>query len=180
MCENIVRLTKMGSADQTDRSSIFFITHIAEDFAGIEEKTLLKPRAVLKNNKMYTERVVLAKEMFIFIIKNSCEVKCSITGVLMLLDGLQTSVPDGNYCDVITGQLERGACTGKMVVVRGGKANIAKGNTEEDGVIAIHIEVSTIHFGVKMMDEEDLIFLIIFFFFFFLVFFITFTACPLQ
>lgn len=52
---------------------------------------------------------------------------------------LQTSLPAGTYCDVISGSLSNGSCTGKSVTVGSdGNANIVIGNSEEDGVLAIH------------------------------------------
>lgn len=52
---------------------------------------------------------------------------------------LPTSLPAGTYCDVISGNLFNGSCTGKTVEVgNDGKANIVIGGTEEDGVLAIH------------------------------------------
>jgi len=55
----------------------------------------------------------------------------------------QTSLPAGTYCDVISGSKSNGACTGKTVNVGSdGRANIVILNDEEDGVLAIHAEVS--------------------------------------
>lgn len=52
---------------------------------------------------------------------------------------LQTGLPEGRYCDVISGNLESGHCTGKTVSVdRSGYAQIQLKSTEEDGVLAIH------------------------------------------
>jgi alpha-amylase len=56
---------------------------------------------------------------------------------------LQTCLPAGTYCDVISGNLSGGSCTGKSVTVGGnGVANIVIGHQEADGVLAIHAEVS--------------------------------------
>ena len=56
----------------------------------------------------------------------------------------QTSLPAGTYCDVISGSKSNGACTGKTVNVGSdGKAYIEILHDEEDGVLAIHTEVST-------------------------------------
>ncbi|CAH1281780.1 unnamed protein product [Diabrotica balteata] len=53
---------------------------------------------------------------------------------------LQTSLPAGTYCDVISGSLKNGSCTGKTVNVnRRGKAAISLYITEDDGVLAIHV-----------------------------------------
>lgn len=53
---------------------------------------------------------------------------------------LQTSLPAGTYCDVISGNVSGGSCTGKTVVVEGnGNANIVIGAAEYDGVLAIHV-----------------------------------------
>ncbi|CAH0553098.1 unnamed protein product [Brassicogethes aeneus] len=55
-------------------------------------------------------------------------------------ESLPTSLPDGTYCDVISGDLTNGSCTGKSVVVSGGKANIQLGQNEFDGMVAIHVQ----------------------------------------
>jgi alpha-amylase len=53
---------------------------------------------------------------------------------------LQTCLPAGTYCDVISGSLESGACTGKKITVGGdGTANIPLTDSEDDGVLAIHV-----------------------------------------
>jgi len=52
---------------------------------------------------------------------------------------LQTGLPPGVYCDVISGNLENGACTGKTITVnadRGAQFNVPN---DSDPVIAIHI-----------------------------------------
>lgn len=51
----------------------------------------------------------------------------------------QTCLSGGTYCDVISGSLINGACTGKTVVVQqDGMASIVLGFNEYDGVLAIH------------------------------------------
>jgi len=56
----------------------------------------------------------------------------------------QTCLPAGTYCDVISGSKSNGVCTGKTVNVGSdGKANIVILHDEDDGVLAIHIEVRT-------------------------------------
>lgn len=56
-----------------------------------------------------------------------------------LVETLQTSLPAGTYCDVISGNVSGGSCTGKAIIVNGdGTANILIGINEEDGVLAIH------------------------------------------
>ena len=53
---------------------------------------------------------------------------------------LQTCLPPGTYCDVISGDLINGSCTGKTVVVGGGGVGyIPLSDNEEDGVLAIHV-----------------------------------------
>jgi hypothetical protein len=47
-------------------------------------------------------------------------------------------VPDGVYCDVISGELSNGLCTGKSVVVRNGRAEIDLAYNS-DGFLAIHV-----------------------------------------
>ena len=55
----------------------------------------------------------------------------------------QTCLPAGTYCDVISGSKSNGVCTGKTVIVGSdGTANIVILHEEEDGVLAIHVEVS--------------------------------------
>ncbi|XP_068546905.1 pancreatic alpha-amylase-like [Anas acuta] len=54
---------------------------------------------------------------------------------------LQTGLPAGTYCDVISGQKEGNACTGKQVYVSGdGTANFQISNTDEDPFVAIHVD----------------------------------------
>lgn len=53
----------------------------------------------------------------------------------------QTCLPPGDYCDVITGKLENGKCTGKIVHVEAfGGAQISLRADEDDGVLAIHAD----------------------------------------
>ncbi|XP_034479782.1 alpha-amylase 1 [Drosophila innubila] len=53
---------------------------------------------------------------------------------------LQTGLPAGSYCDVISGQKNGSSCSGKTIVVGSdGRANISIRKAEEDGVVAIHI-----------------------------------------
>ena len=57
---------------------------------------------------------------------------------------LQTCLPAGTYCDVISGSKSNGVCTGKTVNVGSdGTAYIEILQHEEDGVLAIHAEVRT-------------------------------------
>ena len=54
----------------------------------------------------------------------------------------QTCLPAGTYCDVISGDLVNNQCTGKSITVGSdGKAFISLSNTEDDGVVAFHIQV---------------------------------------
>jgi alpha-amylase len=46
-------------------------------------------------------------------------------------------VPDGFYCDVISGDVLNGQCTGKSVVVSNGKTRVEL-TSSPDGVLAIH------------------------------------------
>jgi hypothetical protein len=56
----------------------------------------------------------------------------------------QTCLPNGTYCDVISGFKSGGVCTGKTVIVGNNrKAVIVIASYEEDGVLAIHRGVST-------------------------------------
>ena len=55
----------------------------------------------------------------------------------------QTCLPAGTYCDVISGSKSNGVCTGKTVNVGSdGRADIVILHDEEDGVLAIHADVS--------------------------------------
>ncbi|KAM9280757.1 pancreatic alpha-amylase-like isoform 3-T3 [Cariama cristata] len=54
---------------------------------------------------------------------------------------LQTGLPAGTYCDVISGQKEGGHCTAIEVhVAADGRANFLISNTAEDPFIAIHVD----------------------------------------
>ncbi|KAK9680360.1 Alpha amylase, C-terminal all-beta domain [Popillia japonica] len=53
---------------------------------------------------------------------------------------MQTCLPSGTYCDVISGSLINGQCTGKTVTVgANGLGHVQLADNEEDGVLAIHI-----------------------------------------
>lgn len=53
---------------------------------------------------------------------------------------LQTSLPPGKYCDVISGAMTSNRCTGRSFVVRpDGKVNITVDNSRDDPVIALHV-----------------------------------------
>ena len=53
---------------------------------------------------------------------------------------VNTGLPSGTYCDVISGNYENGSCTGNTVQVGGdGHANININGDSDDPVIAIHI-----------------------------------------
>ncbi|XP_037083338.1 alpha-amylase 4N-like [Pollicipes pollicipes] len=53
---------------------------------------------------------------------------------------LQTSLPAGSYCDVISGNKDGSGCTGKTITVGcDGKANISIGGGDEDPMVAIHV-----------------------------------------
>lgn len=51
---------------------------------------------------------------------------------------LNVCLPNGHYCDVISGDEVNGRCTGKTVQVKSGKAQIEVPNNNE-GVLAIHV-----------------------------------------
>ncbi|XP_054088895.1 alpha-amylase 2-like [Zeugodacus cucurbitae] len=54
---------------------------------------------------------------------------------------LQTCLPAGTYCDIISGEKSGSSCTGKSVVVGSdGRAHISIRQNEDDGVLAIHVE----------------------------------------
>lgn len=53
---------------------------------------------------------------------------------------MQTGLPAGTYCDVISGELSSGRCTGKTVTVgNDGYGYISLSQGEDDGVLAIHV-----------------------------------------
>ncbi|XP_032821982.1 alpha-amylase-like [Petromyzon marinus] len=53
---------------------------------------------------------------------------------------LQTGLPAGTYCDVISGNLSGGRCTGAQISVGGdGRAFFQISNASEDPVVAIHV-----------------------------------------
>uniref|UniRef100_A0A3Q1JGM0 Alpha-amylase n=1 Tax=Anabas testudineus TaxID=64144 RepID=A0A3Q1JGM0_ANATE len=54
---------------------------------------------------------------------------------------LNTGLPGGTYCDVISGQKEGSGCTGKQINVGSdGRAHFSISNSAEDPFIAIHVE----------------------------------------
>ena len=58
-----------------------------------------------------------------------------------LLITLQTGLPAGTYCDVISGDKIDGNCTGiKVYVENDGTAQFSISNCAEDPFIAIHVE----------------------------------------
>ncbi len=53
----------------------------------------------------------------------------------------QTGLPQGQYCDVISGNLDQGRCTGTVITVQGdGRAQITISNSQEDPMVAIHVD----------------------------------------
>lgn len=53
---------------------------------------------------------------------------------------LNTGLPSGTYCDVISGDKQGNTCTGKTVQVGGdGRAYFKISNFDEDPFIAIHV-----------------------------------------
>lgn len=54
---------------------------------------------------------------------------------------LQTGLPPGTYCDVISGIIDNGKCTGNTVVVsEDGRADISLLENDFDGALAIHVD----------------------------------------
>ncbi|XP_045460786.1 alpha-amylase-like [Harmonia axyridis] len=54
---------------------------------------------------------------------------------------LHVCLPEGEYCDIISGSLVDGKCTGKVISVDGnGDAHISINSNEEDGLLAIHLK----------------------------------------
>ncbi|CAF1544604.1 unnamed protein product [Rotaria magnacalcarata] len=57
-----------------------------------------------------------------------------------LNQSLRTGLPAGQYCDVISGNLDNGRCTGKIVTVQGdGQTQVAISKNDQDPMIAIHV-----------------------------------------
>lgn len=54
---------------------------------------------------------------------------------------LHVCLPNGVYCDIISGDLINGKCTGKKIHVENGNAHITIKHNEFDGVLAIQINV---------------------------------------
>lgn len=53
---------------------------------------------------------------------------------------LKACVPPGSYCDVISGEVQSGKCTGKVVkVAADGTAEIDVPANDENGILAIHV-----------------------------------------
>ncbi|KAJ8357147.1 hypothetical protein SKAU_G00199410 [Synaphobranchus kaupii] len=54
---------------------------------------------------------------------------------------LNTSLPGGTYCDIISGQKEGNRCSGKQVTVGDdGRAHFRISNMDEDPFIAVHVD----------------------------------------
>lgn len=54
---------------------------------------------------------------------------------------LQTGLPAGTYCDVISGQKEGNGCSGIKIQVNGdGTAYFQISNSAEDPFVAIHVD----------------------------------------
>ncbi|CAG9766805.1 unnamed protein product [Ceutorhynchus assimilis] len=52
---------------------------------------------------------------------------------------IPTGLPDGTYCDVISGSYENGSCSGKTVNVNGGQAYIQISSGDSEAAVAIHV-----------------------------------------
>jgi alpha-amylase len=58
-----------------------------------------------------------------------------------LNQSLKTDLPQGTYCDIISGNLENGTCTGKTITVQAdGHVQISISNTDADPMVAIHVD----------------------------------------
>ncbi|KAI7815474.1 alpha amylase [Rhyzopertha dominica] len=57
-----------------------------------------------------------------------------------IAQSMYTCLPEGTYCDVISGEVSDGACTGKSVTVGSdGYGYVSLAESEDDGVLAIHV-----------------------------------------
>nr|AAN77139.1 alfa-amylase [Anthonomus grandis] len=54
--------------------------------------------------------------------------------------GIPTTLADGTYCDVMTGKLSNGSCTGKTVTVSGGNVQVQLSAGGDEIAMAIHVE----------------------------------------
>lgn len=52
---------------------------------------------------------------------------------------VRTELPDGEYCDIISGSFMNGECTGKTVRVSGGEAEVHISSEHTEAAIAIHV-----------------------------------------
>lgn len=66
---------------------------------------------------------------FIAINNSNCDLKATVDACM----------PDGRYCDIISGDLVDGQCTGKYVAIKNGKA-IIEIPSDSEGILAIHAE----------------------------------------
>lgn len=66
-----------------------------------------------------------------FIVINNSEQSLNAT--------LNACVPDGQYCDVISGDVVDGRCSGKIVIVKNGKTTVSIPIQDSTGVLAIHV-----------------------------------------
>lgn len=74
-----------------------------------------------------------------------------------LREQLQTGLPAGTYCDVITGGVVDGKCSGKSVQIGDdGTATIEILSNESEGVLALYPQVSIIK-SDKENDNKDMI-----------------------
>jgi len=54
---------------------------------------------------------------------------------------IQTGLPPGDYCDVISGGLEGGSCTGKTITVDSGRrVALTISNADADPMVALHVD----------------------------------------
>ncbi|XP_054284869.1 alpha-amylase-like [Macrosteles quadrilineatus] len=74
---------------------------------------------------------------------------------------LQTCLPEGEYCDIISGEVTTAGCSGKIITVdKDGIANVVvpkldPGRPDEDGVVAIHIQSGTVY-GVGNLRKFEM------------------------
>ncbi|KAI4480204.1 hypothetical protein M0804_010565 [Polistes exclamans] len=72
-----------------------------------------------------------------------------------LKETFDSCLPPGKYCDVISGNLKNGRCTGKVVEVTADrKAHVEILSNEEDGVIAIHVNVSVYSYSTVVRINQ--------------------------
>ncbi|NXX60268.1 AMYP amylase, partial [Scopus umbretta] len=133
----------------SDRALVFVDNHDNQRGHGAGGASILtfwEPR--IRKLALYTalqSKGVASGSKILYLVRNTCFSKHWINSVHLFSHrnmnvNLQTGLPAGTYCDVISGQKEGNKCTGKQVYVSGdGTANFQISNSAEDPFVAIHV-----------------------------------------